>query len=247
MNKSNLQEGLRGGDLKDMVKDQISIDEFNSKIDDDAIVVSFFVKEKDAATDLSSFIESSGIDDVIDTEVSPSHDEDGYWLVFVEFLRSSQFPSKLKYTLGTLKNLTGIVKWTFTYYHGEKALPFNLRNVRSNVRLKKQPKENLVFTENQKFLNPSQLDKVKENGHTLILERLGKSYSFKHIAMGDEQLIMHLLNITRKPFALDDQSLKECRGIRQALGSNWDVNKVESYFILSNNFDPRIMVLSEKN
>src|SRR5690606_30290855 len=79
-----LKESLFPGDLKDLIKPVVSIDEFEPKIDPAAIVLAFYAREEDPAFDLSRFIEFGPINSVLDTEVSPAPDEDGFYLVFVE-------------------------------------------------------------------------------------------------------------------------------------------------------------------
>ena len=78
-----LNEGLRPDDLEDLVLPILSIDEYESKIEDDGIVVGFYTQYKDPANDLNRFIQKSAID-ILDSEVSPAPTEDGYFIVFVE-------------------------------------------------------------------------------------------------------------------------------------------------------------------
>src|SRR6056297_3156277 len=84
MNKKII-ESLFPGDLENLVSSTISIDEYESKIDPEAIVLAFFVKSEDPAYDLSRFIEFGPFSYILDTEVSPAPDENGNYLVFVEF------------------------------------------------------------------------------------------------------------------------------------------------------------------
>ena len=100
--------GLKAGDLDDLVSNLISIDEFESKIDnEEAIVVGFKVDDKEPAQDLSRFIEKSTVD-LMDTEVSPAPDTDGKYIVFVEFSRDKAFPHNLVSVLKSMENLTNI-------------------------------------------------------------------------------------------------------------------------------------------
>src|ERR1700748_2916530 len=89
-----LIEGLRENDLEGLVLPVISIDQFESKIDDDAIVVAFYVEYRDPAIDLNRFIQKSAVD-ILDTEVSPAPTEDGYFVVFVELMRDDKFMKKM--------------------------------------------------------------------------------------------------------------------------------------------------------
>jgi hypothetical protein len=57
MRRSKLYEGMWSGDLADLVQPLVSIDEYASKIDPNAIAVGFYVQDKDAADDLNRFIQ----------------------------------------------------------------------------------------------------------------------------------------------------------------------------------------------
>ena len=73
----HLHEGLQYRDLDGLMKPTVHVDEFSSKMGDDAdiIVLSFFVRDKAAAKDLVSWFEK-GYDFVLDADRSPGH-----WIV----------------------------------------------------------------------------------------------------------------------------------------------------------------------
>ena len=89
-----INEGLMKNDLAKLVLPIMSIDEYDSKIKDDAIVVAFYVTDKDPASDLNKFIQKSPVM-LLDTEVSPAPNQDGFYLVFVEMDRSDMFKLNL--------------------------------------------------------------------------------------------------------------------------------------------------------
>lgn len=85
MNHSDiLLENLFKGDLTDMILSVISIDEFESKIDDKIVVLGFYAINDKAAEDLSVYIERSSIKEIIDTEVSLAPNKHGNYIVFIE-------------------------------------------------------------------------------------------------------------------------------------------------------------------
>ena len=59
INNKTLFEGLRSGDLQDMISPILNIDQFKSKMGEDknVVVVAFKSKEKMPAIDLMEFIE----------------------------------------------------------------------------------------------------------------------------------------------------------------------------------------------
>lgn len=108
---------LNNGDLRDMVLPTVSIDSFEPKAGGvlEVIVVAFYVIDKPPADDLNTFIQR-GFIDTLDVEVSPSTDEDGRYLVFVEMARNDTFPGKFKALLKDVTNLTGKIDWEITSY-----------------------------------------------------------------------------------------------------------------------------------
>lgn len=118
---------LKNGDLKNMVHDLVSIDEFEPKAGDEdkVIVVAFYIKDEPPAQDLNTFIQR-GFIDTLDVEVSPSTDDEGRYLVFVEMLRDDTFPNKFQALLKDVENLTGDIDWKVrTYYSGGQTFNFN--------------------------------------------------------------------------------------------------------------------------
>ena len=134
---SKISEGLTRHALDHLVVPMVSIDEYESKIDDRrVIVVGFYVKDQDPARDLSQFIEKSSIRP-LDTEVSPAPTDDGYYLVFVEMGRNDEFPKRLVSMTEQLNNLCNTEKWSFKPYgSGEDSVyDLNLDNLKEYVNL----------------------------------------------------------------------------------------------------------------
>ena len=119
MHNKQLNENLEGGDLKRLVHDELHIDEYKSKMGDDAdvCVVSFKVAGKEPAIDLVSFIEK-GYDWVLDADVSSGEKEGGDYLVFVELDRTSALPEQIYQLIADIVNLTeqDITDWRVRYY-----------------------------------------------------------------------------------------------------------------------------------
>lgn len=114
---SKISEGLRIGDLENLVSPKISIDEFEAKSgsEDEVLVVAFYVKDDQPAMDLATFIER-GSKKVIDTEVSPAPDDDGNYLVFVEMNKDETAMPTVLSILKDLKQLVDVDVWEFNFY-----------------------------------------------------------------------------------------------------------------------------------
>jgi len=118
-NSKILRENLELGDLNRLVHNELHIDEYKSKMGDDAdvCVVSFKVTGKEPSADLVSFIEK-GYDYVLDADVSSGEKEGGDYLVFVEFERTSKLPEQIIRVMEDLINLTEqeLSDWRVRYY-----------------------------------------------------------------------------------------------------------------------------------
>jgi hypothetical protein len=106
-NNEFLKENLEQGDLKRLVNPEIHIDQYKSKMGDDAdiVVLSLKVKGKEPSTDLVNFIEK-GYDFVLDADVSSGEKEDGDYLVFVEISRTEEVPEQIMKLMEDLMSLT---------------------------------------------------------------------------------------------------------------------------------------------
>lgn len=138
INKTKLSEGLDYGDLSRLIHTKLHIDEFKSKMGDDAdvIVVSFKVGGKEPATDLMNFIER-GYDWVLDADVSAGELDDGEYLVFVELERTPKAPDQILKLLSDLMNLTeqDLDEWRFQYRKKSTEYDLSEENIRKMVLL----------------------------------------------------------------------------------------------------------------
>lgn len=120
---SSLLENLEYGDLKRLVHDELHIDEYKSKMGDDAdvCVLSFKVSGKEPSMDLVNFLEK-GYDFILDADVSSGEKEGGDYLVFVELDRTPELPEQIMRLLGDIKNLTEVdpAEWRFRYRKSDK-------------------------------------------------------------------------------------------------------------------------------
>jgi hypothetical protein len=100
-------EGLEYKDMEGLMKPTIFVDEFAAKMgdDDDIIVISFFVRDLQAAKDLMAWFEK-GYDFVLDADRSPGEIKPGRYLVYVELRRRSTAPLNINRLLDDLASLT---------------------------------------------------------------------------------------------------------------------------------------------
>jgi hypothetical protein len=107
--RQQLKEGLEMGDLARLVHDEIHVDEYKSKMGEDAdiVVITFKVKGKDPATDLVNYVEK-GYDWILDADTSAGEMDDGDYIVFIELERSPALVDNLLQMLEELEGLTEI-------------------------------------------------------------------------------------------------------------------------------------------
>lgn len=118
MKYAQILEGVEYGDLQSLVSNTVSVAEFEPKTgtEDDVVVVGFYCKDEAPAQDLASFIEKSVVD-ILDTEVSPNPDEEGYYMVFVE-VENEEIMTKAFALLDDVSRLTDIQSWELDFYEG---------------------------------------------------------------------------------------------------------------------------------
>jgi hypothetical protein len=118
MKYSQINEGVEFGDLQSLVSSDVSVAEFEPKTgtENDVVVIGFFCKDEAPANDIATFIEKSTVD-ILDTEVSPNPDENGFYLVFVE-VENENLMKKVFELLDDVSRLTEIDEWSVDFYEG---------------------------------------------------------------------------------------------------------------------------------
>jgi hypothetical protein len=173
MNKMNnqhpqykpLTEGLEYKDMVGILKPTIHVDEFSSKMgdDDDVIVVSFFVRNKQAAQDLASWFEK-GYDWVLDADISPGEIKPGRFLVYIELRRRSSAGRNLAVAVDDLASLTEHepADWIMVYKDNETPFSheeFDLRVPLSPKQYRKETESGLNEMRAAAGIDPKQIYK----------------------------------------------------------------------------------------
>ena len=131
-----LLENLEKGDLKRLVHPELHIDEYKSKMGDDAdiCVISFKVAGKEPSIDLVSFIEK-GYDFVLDADVSSGEKEGGDYLVFIEIERTPELPDQLIKMMSDVMRLTeqDFADWRVRYHKSTQDHELSADSLRSAI------------------------------------------------------------------------------------------------------------------
>lgn len=136
---NNLFEGMEYKALEGLVKPMISIDEFTSKMGDDAdiIVISFYVRDDRASKDLMNWLES-GYNEVLDADVSPGELKPNRYLVYIEIRRRSNAPKIVERILDELDSLTEFKPGDWEMRYKDHTVPFSKENFEHFVPLSPQ-------------------------------------------------------------------------------------------------------------
>ena len=116
--QTTLNEAVQYNDLRGLVSNVISIDQYKSKIGDDKniVVVAIEVDHVEAAADLSQFIET-GHKDALDVDVSVGPTPEGKYTVFIEYTRGSFLFKLIDVMLQDILNVDNEVSsWQFLAY-----------------------------------------------------------------------------------------------------------------------------------
>ena len=129
-----LNEGFGYKDLVGMMKPTIHIDEFASKMgdDDEIVVASFYVRDKQAGQDLVDWFEK-GYDFILDADMSPGEVKPNRYLVYVEMKRRSTTGARLNELVNDFSTLTEYEDGGWTMHYEGKKYPFTVEQYNSLV------------------------------------------------------------------------------------------------------------------
>lgn len=222
-----LNEGLSRHDLKHLVLPVISVDEYESKIDDRRVIVTgFYVRDYDPATDLSVFIEKSSIRP-LDTEVSPAPTDDGWYMVFVEMGRDDDYPRRLLDLLDQVSNLTDTGSWSFRSYGGkpDQLHPVTEENVREFTNLDPEKveiesdanREDLGETVGE-FLRNAMFESAEMVDGDVIIRNAGNASRYRIMGFGDGDGGALLFGAN-----IGESAIGEAMRLQRLIGPNYSV------------------------
>lgn len=139
--------------MVNLVNSTISIDQYKPKIGEanETVVVAFEVQQELAAKDLSNLIETDIIES-LDVDVSQGPNNNGNYLVFVEFARDNKLHNRIMEIMKCVSNVTEITEWQYEYYKGTGAVDLNEDNLKETV-LDNQEQYVLKYAQQNENLN----------------------------------------------------------------------------------------------
>ena len=232
-----LNESLREGDLKNLVKKVFEIDSFKSKIgqDTDVVVLSFTVDSEDPAKDLENFIEM-GYEFVLDADTTAGETDDGNYRVYAELERTRHVAEQIFEIVEGIQKITGIDEMRFRYFKSFKSEPATLENLEALVPKDKDSYklavERNVLENFSNFFSNSYADSltVIDESITFIRPYSG-AVSFEIINSGGKQ---DIYNSIKGPIVLESKDMAEVMFLTKVIG-NYNINKIGDTFIFENN------------
>lgn len=235
--RSNINEGLRAGDLIRLVNNRFSVDQYKSKMgnDRDTIVLAFRVDEKHPAEDMVEFIEK-GYDFVLDADKSSGEERNGKYSVFVEIERNRKAPTNVKTLVDGLSKLCSVDQWKFRYYRQTMASDFSEKTFADLVPLTPDDYDAMIEERRRQ-----EVGKILEQGVASVVRvfddhtiRLSKPFA------GDLTLVLEdigsytdVVRSIKGPVQLDEASNSEVIYLEKYLGVR-DIYKIANQFVIRN-------------
>ena len=243
-----LIEGLRSGDLKDMISHKFTIDQYKSKmgLDNDIMVLAFRIKEKYPAIDAMEFCEKS-FSFILDADISTGEEDDGQYCLFVELDRSPKTVDQIDEILKGFEKLCGCDSWRFKYFKDIDSHEFSKEAIKDFVPLtpddyKEKVKENKM-TEVSEILGQgvAEVEDISESDIITMKKPYTGSLELKLHAKGDYDTVMG--NIPGG-VQLDESSNGEVLFLEKYLGIS-GIHKIDGMFIIPK--DNQVLVVSKGN
>lgn len=240
-----INEGLRIHDLESIVMPIISIDEFESKIDDSVIVVGFYVDDLEPAKDLNRFIQKGSVS-IVDTDVSPAPNKEGYFMVFVEIPRDNQFPERVLTLLHSLKDLVKINTWTFKGFKIQGVKDVNEENLSKFIRLEKKKSKEEIKNETsmKEFFKYTYLDGLLIENDNITLKCGNWIRKYKLLGYGPLNTLYETHNLHNKPIDFSSKQMYYNGELSRNLGPSWIVYSLDKNIVIQNPKDGKIVVLN---
>jgi hypothetical protein len=244
---SNLTEGLRHADLKSMINNLFTIDQYSSKMgnDKDIIVLRFRAADKEPAIDLMEFIER-GYPFVLDADISSGEEKDGNYSIFVEIERSKKAPEQIADLMNGISRLCGEENWRFRWYKDIGGNDFSEETFATVVPLTSVEYEERVSAEDKgevtDFFDQGATDVEMDESKNLTFKKpYSETLHAKLVAIGDYAVLKEAL---KGALQLDEASRGQVVYLNKFLG-NYDINKIEGHFLVRNG-DRAVILAKEK-
>ncbi len=230
-----INEGMRPDDLVGMVRAVVSVDCFQSKIDEQAIVLAFSVSDRTAADDVNRFIQKSYVD-LLDTEVSAAPDQKGFYLVFVEMVNDDKLAKGIADLCGDLSALCAIEKWVVEVRGNEPTPGLKANEIEAAVNEK-------MGRHLEEFFLRSSLDHVVLNENVWTVGKGNSQLSFTVDDFGTLSEVTARNNLHRVNLDESANSSNLCAEVCAMFGAGWSVQKLDEMFALYHESTDQLLLI----
>ena len=152
---------LQSKDLKGVVTNEISIDEFEPKTGEkeNVAVFGFYVTEKQVGEDLANFLEKSSFE-FRDVEVTPNPNPDNLYMVFIEVDRDPGMIGMLREVAKDILNISGEMDWKGKPLLSDSS--FDLNDPQLEGIVKTTPEEYVTKDEHEANMKQEQETSIKD-------------------------------------------------------------------------------------
>lgn len=230
------EDSLKSNDLVDLVDKVFEIDNYKSKMGDDAdvVVLSFTVESKAPAEDLVGFIEK-GYGFVLDADMTPGELDDGKYRVFVELQRNHTVVENITELLYGISKLTGFENFKFRYhknFDSQDATSDKLEEiVPTNPRMYQERLSQETPNNYQEFFGKSMLESLKVNGDVIEFKKIyADPLKFKIYSFGSTQ---NILESIEDRIAVGMNDLADIMFLTKYIG-NYNITKLGNKYMFEN-------------
>lgn len=235
---TKLKEGLRKDDLIHMMSNRVSVDEYESKIDDSAIVVGFFANSKDVANDVNRFLQKSYVD-LLDTEVSAAPDQTGYYMVFVEMLMNNKTSENIASLCRELSSLTSIENWEFSVRGHDDTHVVALDNIQTELAEKVK---DLV----ESWLPEDTTTQVNVYESYIELHGLNGALKFEIADYGQLNTVVARNNLNETPINFKKYISDGYKNIKNILGESWQIDCAGELMLAYNTENNKLLLIKSR-
>lgn len=236
--------GLRHLELEGMVLPIISIDEFEPKSGtaEEVIVVAFFVRDELPAYDLDDFIDKGTVD-FLDSEVSPHPNEEGQYLIFVEFKRQPNFWNKLFDLVEDIENVTNKLDWQVQPYLVDRLYDLKDVELQQVVMVREEdyvPRSEYAPTL-EDFVSDSDILTFESDETHLKIGGPHGSVLVEYVDMGIAEDLSKKLKLEESHINLNTSATASA--LRSIFGKKWDVTTIDDYHFITKIGNTRALVV----
>jgi len=226
--------GLRHEELKGLILPLVSVDEFEPKSGtvEEVIVVAFFAEDELPAYDLDDFIDKSVVE-FLDSEVSPNPNDEGQFVVFVEFKRQPNFWMKFYNLIEDVENVTGEMDWQVQPYLIPELFDLHDKELHNYVITREEdyiPRAEFDSTVNE-YMEDSDLLAFEQDETHLKLSGANGTVVVEYVGFDYADKLVEKLELTEAHIGFQTSALETA--LRGTLGRNWVVNSIGDYYFIT--------------